>query len=108
MKVLTLAVDGKVTEYIIPSFKKIDSFLKDWTIGIPEQRELFLALSNILKENKRYSCNEFLLSSILCVFSLSLFGVGVLLKFLLVSSTVLPLDSNLLSIFQSPFFNINN
>jgi len=55
MKVLTLAVDGKVTEYIIPSFKKMDRFLKDWKIGIPEQRELFLTLSNILKENKRYS-----------------------------------------------------
>lgn len=55
MKALNLAVDGKVTEYIIPSFKKIDSFLKDWKIGIPEQRELFLTISNILKDNKRYS-----------------------------------------------------
>ena len=55
MKTLNLAVDGKVTEFIIPSFKKIDNFLKDWKIGIPEQRELFLAISNILKENKRYS-----------------------------------------------------
>lgn len=55
MKALNLAVDGKVTEYIIPSFKKIDSFLKEWKIGIPEQRELFLTISNILKENKRYS-----------------------------------------------------
>jgi len=72
MKVLTLAVDGKVTEYIIPSFKKIDSFLKDWKIGIPEQRELFLIISNILKENKGYSCNEFLSSSILCVLLISL------------------------------------
>ncbi|CAJ1977912.1 unnamed protein product [Sphenostylis stenocarpa] len=55
MKMLNLAVDGKVTEFIIPSFKKIDNFLKDWKIGIPEQRELFLAISNILKENKSVS-----------------------------------------------------
>ncbi|BAT95196.1 hypothetical protein LR48_Vigan02g154700 [Vigna angularis] len=55
MKTLNLAVDGKVTEFIIPSFKKIDNFLKDWKIGIPEQRELFLAISNILKENKSMS-----------------------------------------------------
>ncbi|ESW23336.1 hypothetical protein PHAVU_004G038200 [Phaseolus vulgaris] len=59
MKVLTLAVDGKVTEYIIPSFKKMDRFLKDWKIGIPEQRELFLTLSNILKENKSMSKDAF-------------------------------------------------
>nr|AFK47569.1 unknown [Lotus japonicus] len=59
MKLLNLAVDGKVTEYIIPSFKKIDSFLKDWKIGIPEQRELFLTVSNILKENKSMSKDSF-------------------------------------------------
>ncbi|KAE9590318.1 hypothetical protein Lalb_Chr21g0318341 [Lupinus albus] len=53
-KTLELAVVGKVTEYIIPSFKKIDTFLKDWKIGIPDQRELFLTISNILKVNKRY------------------------------------------------------
>ena len=69
MKLLNLAVDGKVTEHIIPSFNKIDNFLKDWKIGIPEQRELFLAVSNILKENKRYSRSEFLLTSILEMFS---------------------------------------
>ncbi|RDX57625.1 Eukaryotic translation initiation factor 3 subunit M [Mucuna pruriens] len=59
MKLLNLSVDGKVTEYIIPSFKKIDSFLKDWKIGIPEQRELFLTISNILKENKSMSKDAF-------------------------------------------------
>jgi len=69
MKTLNLAVDGKVTEFIIPSFKKIDNFLKDWKIGIPEQRELFLAISNILKENKRCSRSKFLLIPILFMFS---------------------------------------
>ncbi|KAL2325673.1 hypothetical protein Fmac_024731 [Flemingia macrophylla] len=59
MKILNLAVDGKVTEHIIPSFKKIDNFLKDWKIGIPEQRELFLAICNILKENKSMSKDAF-------------------------------------------------
>lgn len=52
MKALTLAVDGKVTEYIVSSFKKIDNFLKEWNIDIKDQRELFLAIANVLKENK--------------------------------------------------------
>uniref|UniRef100_A0A1J3I785 Eukaryotic translation initiation factor 3 subunit M n=1 Tax=Noccaea caerulescens TaxID=107243 RepID=A0A1J3I785_NOCCA len=52
MKALTLAVDGKVTEYITPSFKKIDNFLKEWNIDNKDQRELFLAIANVLKENK--------------------------------------------------------
>ncbi|CAA7038603.1 unnamed protein product [Microthlaspi erraticum] len=51
MKALTLAVDGKVTEYITPSFKKIDNFLKEWNIDIKDQRELFLAIANVLKDN---------------------------------------------------------
>lgn len=54
MKALNLAVSGNVVEHIIPSFKKIDNFLKEWDIGTPDQRELFLAISNVLKENKRY------------------------------------------------------
>jgi translation initiation factor 3 subunit M len=64
LKALNLAVDGKVTEYIIPSFKKIDSFLKEWNIGVAEQRELFLAISNVLRENKRYSRKFFPFSEI--------------------------------------------
>ena len=83
MKALNLAVDGKVTEYIIPSFKKIDSFLKDWKIGIPEQQELFLTISNILKENKRYSrkCLHFdfnlIFSLFTCRGSRSIFSVSI-------------------------------
>ncbi|KAL0744636.1 hypothetical protein Bca4012_086149 [Brassica carinata] len=52
MKALTLAVEGKVTEYVVPSFKKIDNFLKEWNIDIKDQRELFLAIANVLRENK--------------------------------------------------------
>lgn len=59
MKALTLALNGKVTEYITPSFKKMDSFLKEWNIGISDQRELFLTISNVLKENKRYEGKGF-------------------------------------------------
>lgn len=54
MKALDLALKGKVPEHIIPSLKKIDSFLREWNIGIGEQRQLFLAISNVLKESKRY------------------------------------------------------
>ncbi|KAJ7971085.1 Eukaryotic translation initiation factor 3 subunit M [Quillaja saponaria] len=59
MKALSLAVNRKVAEYIIPSFKHIDGFLKEWDVGIEEQRELFLAISNILKENKSLAKNSF-------------------------------------------------
>lgn len=54
MNALKLALAGKVVEHIIPSFKMIDSFLKEWDLGVQDQRDLFLAISNILKEHKRY------------------------------------------------------
>ena len=53
-KALDFAVNGKVTESVMPSFKKIDALLLEWNIGKMDQRELFLAISNILKDNKRY------------------------------------------------------
>jgi translation initiation factor 3 subunit M len=59
MKALNLAIDGKVTEHVIPSFTKIDSFLKEWNIGIVDQRKLFLAISNVLKENKSAAKDSF-------------------------------------------------
>lgn len=77
MKALNLAIDGKVTEHVIPSFTKVESFLKEWNIGIVDQRKLFLAIANVLKENKRYGGSVFLLMGIdfnhqtyfwLCVF----------------------------------------
>ncbi|KAJ4892692.1 Proteasome component (PCI) domain protein [Raphanus sativus] len=52
MKALTLAVEGKVTEYVVPSFKKIDNFLKEWNVDTKDQRQLFLAIANVLRENK--------------------------------------------------------
>ncbi|KAL8229198.1 hypothetical protein R6Q57_014098 [Mikania cordata] len=52
MNALKLAMEGKVIEHIIPSFKKIDSLLKEWDLGVQDQRDLFLAISNILKEHK--------------------------------------------------------
>lgn len=55
LKTLELAVAGKVTESIIPSFKKIDAFLSEWNIGKVDQRALFHSISNILKDNKRSS-----------------------------------------------------
>ncbi|KAF8408227.1 hypothetical protein HHK36_007372 [Tetracentron sinense] len=59
MKALNLAIDGKVTEHIIPSFKKMESFLKEWNIGTLDQRELFLTISNILKEHKSSAKDSF-------------------------------------------------
>lgn len=70
MKALSLADSGKVTEHIIPSFKKIDSFLKEWNIGIKDQRELFLTISNILKDSKSSSKDSFnFLTKYLATFS---------------------------------------
>ncbi|KAG5621518.1 hypothetical protein H5410_006736 [Solanum commersonii] len=52
MKALNLSINGKVVEHILPSFKKMDSFLKEWNLGVKDQRGLFLRISNILKETK--------------------------------------------------------
>lgn len=52
MQALNFALKGKVTEQISHSFKKIDSFLKEWSIGVEDQRNLFLTIANVLKENK--------------------------------------------------------
>ncbi|XP_059598837.1 uncharacterized protein LOC100251424 isoform X1 [Vitis vinifera] len=70
MKALNLAVNGKVTEHIIPSFKMMDSFLKEWNIGILDQRALYLNISNILKENKSLGKDYFkFLTKYLATFS---------------------------------------
>lgn len=55
MRALNLAVSGKVMEHIIPSFKTINSFLKEWNLDVKDQRDLFLGISNVLRENKRYN-----------------------------------------------------
>ncbi|KAL4184618.1 hypothetical protein AMTRI_Chr10g226440 [Amborella trichopoda] len=69
-KALKLAVDGKVTESIIPSFKKMDNFLREWNIGVMDQRKLFLTISNILKENKSSTKDSFsFLTKYLATFS---------------------------------------
>lgn len=49
-----LAIDGKVTESVIHSFKQIDTLVKEWNIELVDQRKLFLTISNVLKENKRH------------------------------------------------------
>ncbi|PSS33650.1 Eukaryotic translation initiation factor 3 subunit M like [Actinidia chinensis var. chinensis] len=59
MKALDLAVNGKVTEHIIPSFRKMDDLLKEWNTGIQDQRKLFLTISNILKESKSSAKDSF-------------------------------------------------
>ncbi|KAJ7547824.1 hypothetical protein O6H91_08G105500 [Diphasiastrum complanatum] len=58
-RALKLAANGKVTDLIIPSFKRIDTFLKEWNIGINHKRELYLALTNILKDNKGSAKDSF-------------------------------------------------
>lgn len=52
MKALNLAVNGKVTEHIVPSFKKMDELLREWNLGVKDKRDLFLAVANILKDIK--------------------------------------------------------
>lgn len=54
LKALMLAIDGKVTESVIHSFKQIDTLVKEWNIELVDQRKLFLTISNVLKENKRH------------------------------------------------------
>ncbi|KAH8511116.1 hypothetical protein H0E87_008594 [Populus deltoides] len=59
MKALNLAMSGKVTEHIIPSCKKIDSFLKEWNLEVRDQRELFLSVANALKDSKSSAKDSF-------------------------------------------------
>nr|GFA54646.1 eukaryotic translation initiation factor 3 subunit M-like [Tanacetum cinerariifolium] len=42
-----------------PSFKKIDTLLKEWNLGLQDQRKLFLAISNLLKEQKSSAKENF-------------------------------------------------
>ncbi|KAL3690659.1 hypothetical protein R1sor_004310 [Riccia sorocarpa] len=51
-KALELAVAGKVTDLMVPSLKRLDTFIKEWGIGNSEKRELYLHATNILKETK--------------------------------------------------------
>ncbi|XP_058179220.1 uncharacterized protein LOC131297989 isoform X2 [Rhododendron vialii] len=67
---LALAANGKITEHIIPSFKKMDNLLGEWNIGIQDQRKLFLTVSNILKESKSSGKDSFkFLTKYLATFS---------------------------------------
>ncbi|KAG8482520.1 hypothetical protein CXB51_024427 [Gossypium anomalum] len=59
MQALNLALNGKVVDHIIPSFKKIDCFLKEWNIGVKDQRNLFLTIANVLKESKSSGKDSF-------------------------------------------------
>lgn len=54
-RALKLAINGKVTELIIPSFKRIDTFLKEWNIGATDKRELYFGMTTILKDIKSSS-----------------------------------------------------
>lgn len=58
-RALKLAMNGKVSELIIPSFKRMDTFLKEWNIGVTEKRELYFGITNILKDNKGSSKESF-------------------------------------------------
>ncbi|KAK4409819.1 Eukaryotic translation initiation factor 3 subunit M [Sesamum angolense] len=59
MKALNLAVSGEVAEYVVPSFKKMDNFLREWNLGVKDQRDLFLTVANILKDSKSSAKDSF-------------------------------------------------
>ncbi|XP_065855150.1 uncharacterized protein [Euphorbia lathyris] len=69
MKALNLALTGKVAEHVIPSLKKIDSFLKEWNLEVKDQRELFLSISNVLRESKSSKDSFKFLTKYLATFS---------------------------------------
>ena len=62
-RVLKLAVVGKVTELVIPTFKRMDSFLLEWNIVESDKRYIFLSASNILKDQKGYSVEVYYISN---------------------------------------------
>ncbi|KAL2623515.1 hypothetical protein R1flu_003720 [Riccia fluitans] len=51
-KALKLAIAGKVSDLMVPSLKRLDTFIKEWNIGNSEKRDLYLDATNILKETK--------------------------------------------------------
>ena len=53
-RVLKLAVAGKVTEHIVPTFKRMGSFLQEWNVPESDKRDIFLSATNILKDQKGY------------------------------------------------------
>ncbi|KAM1164155.1 hypothetical protein FF1_023707 [Malus domestica] len=59
LSALNLAIHGKVTEHVIPSLKNVEIFLKEWNIGISDQRQSFLTIANVLKEHKNLAKESF-------------------------------------------------
>jgi translation initiation factor 3 subunit M len=53
-RAVKLAIAGKVTDLIVPSFKRLDAFLREWHIGESDKRDLYLSATNILKDQKGY------------------------------------------------------
>jgi len=58
-RVLKLAVIGKVTELVVPTFKRMDSFLQEWNVTESDKRDIFLSATNILKEQKGYTKDSY-------------------------------------------------
>jgi len=58
-RVIKLAVAGKVTDLIVPSFKRMDAFLQEWNITETDKRDIFLSATNILKDHKGYAKDSY-------------------------------------------------
>lgn len=99
MKALDLALKGKAPEHIIPSLKKIESFLREWNVGIIEQRELFLAIASVLKESKRYYRMNDVSKWVILILSL-LFTISYLLCFYFDMSDLFTLTNNIKLIYD--------
>uniref|UniRef100_A0A453GQZ2 Uncharacterized protein n=1 Tax=Aegilops tauschii subsp. strangulata TaxID=200361 RepID=A0A453GQZ2_AEGTS len=52
LEVAAAAAGKAAADCVVPTFKNIDAFVAYWGIGKPEQRELFLAITRILKDHK--------------------------------------------------------
>ncbi|KAF7040478.1 hypothetical protein CFC21_050375 [Triticum aestivum] len=52
LEVAAAAAGKAAADCVVPTFKNIDAFVAYWGIGKPEQRELFLAVTRILKDHK--------------------------------------------------------
>ncbi|KAG0625071.1 hypothetical protein M758_2G025500 [Ceratodon purpureus] len=58
-RVLKLAVAGKVPELIVPTFKRMDSFIQEWNVSESDKRDIFLSATNILKDQKGYTKDSY-------------------------------------------------
>lgn len=69
LKSLKLATAGKVTEHILSSIKMMDNFLKEWNLGVKDQRAVSCNLQHFKGKQRLYKDSFMFLTKYLETFS---------------------------------------